>query len=46
MDPEAAARERIRKQQRKAAGKKRKMEDFQRRRTVGVAVKNKRLSKK
>lgn len=41
MDPEAAARTKIHKQERKAAGRKRKLEDVQRRRGAGLAVKNK-----
>ena len=41
MDPEAAARTKLHKQERRAAGRKRKMEEMQRRRGVGVAVKNK-----
>lgn len=41
VDPEAAARTKIHKQVRKAAGRKRKLEDVQRRRGAGLAVKNK-----
>lgn len=41
VDPEAAARTKIHKQERKAAGRKRKLEDVQRRRGAGLAVKNK-----
>ncbi len=41
IDPEAAARNKLHKQERRAAGRKRKMEDMQRRRGAGVAVKNK-----
>ncbi|KAL0044331.1 hypothetical protein WJX82_000142 [Trebouxia sp. C0006] len=41
VDPEAAARTKLHKQERRAAGRKRKMEEMQRRRGAGVAVKNK-----
>lgn len=41
VDPEAAARSKLHKQERRAAGRKRKMEEMQRRRGAGVAVKNK-----
>lgn len=45
VDPEAAARNKLHKQERRAAGRKRKMEDMQRRRGAGVAVKNKKKQK-
>lgn len=45
VDPEAAARNKLHKQERRAAGRKRKMEDIQRRRGAGVAVKNKKRQK-
>lgn len=45
VDPEAAARSKIHKQERRAAGRKRKMEEVQRRRGAGVAVKNKKKHK-
>lgn len=45
VDPEAAARNKLHKQERRAAGRKRKMEDMQRRRGAGVAVKNKKRQK-
>ena len=46
LDPEAAARTRHRRQERKTVGRKRKQEDFQRRRTAGLPVKNKRWAKR
>lgn len=46
LDPEAAARMRHRKQERKAVGRKRKQDDFQRRRSAGLPVKNKRRTAK
>jgi len=46
LDPEAAARTRHRRQERKAVGRKRKVEDFQRRRTAGLPVKNKRRARR
>ena len=46
LDPEAAARARHRKQERKAVGRKRKQDDFQRRRCAGLPVKNKRRTTK
>lgn len=45
VDPEAAARSKLHKQERRAAGRKRKMEEMQRRRGAGVAVKNKKKHK-
>ena len=42
LDPQAAAQSKIRKQTRKAAGKKRKMDELARQRAAGLAVKNKR----
>ena len=45
VDPEAAARTKLHKQERRAAGRKRKMEEMQRRRGAGVAVKNKKKFK-
>ncbi|KAL0035339.1 hypothetical protein WJX77_001780 [Trebouxia sp. C0004] len=45
VDPEAAARTKLHKQERRAAGRKRKMEEMQRRRGAGVAVKNKKNHK-
>lgn len=42
MDPEAAAVARMRKQQRRAAGRKRALEEVRRMRSAGVAVKHKR----
>ena len=41
VDPEAAARTKLHKQERRAAGRKRKMEEMHRQRGAGVAVKNK-----
>ena len=41
VDPEAAAQSKMRKQQRRASGKKRKMAQFDRLRSAGVPVKNK-----
>ncbi|PRW58885.1 small subunit processome component 20-like protein [Chlorella sorokiniana] len=41
VDPEAAAKRKIRKQQRKAAGKRKQMEHVKRLRAAGVTVKNK-----
>jgi U3 small nucleolar RNA-associated protein 20 len=41
VDPEAAAKRRMRKQERKGVGKKRKLEAVKRMRSAGVAVKNK-----
>ncbi|KAK9818396.1 hypothetical protein WJX72_012002 [[Myrmecia] bisecta] len=41
-DPEAAAQQKLRKQARRAAGRKRKSEEMNRLRTAGIAVKNKR----
>jgi len=41
VDPEAAAKRRMRKQERKGVGKKRKLEAVRRMRSAGVAVKNK-----
>ena len=46
LDPEAAARTRHKRQERKAVDRKRKAEDFQRRRTAGLPVKNKRGAKR
>lgn len=42
LDPGAAAEARQRKAARKAAGRKRKLEDVQRRRGAGLPVKNRR----
>ena len=41
VDPEAAAKRKIRKQQRKASGKRKQLEHVKRLRSSGVAVKNK-----
>ena len=41
VDPEAAAQSKMRKQQRRTSGKKRKMAEFDRLRSAGVPVKNK-----
>jgi hypothetical protein len=40
VDPEAAARVRIQRQERKATGRKRKMEEFKRMRLLGLPIKN------
>lgn len=45
LDPDAVAAERQRKATRKAAGRKRKLEDVHRRRAVGLPVKNRRKSR-
>ena len=42
MDPEAAARARMRKQERRGAGRKRALEEVKRQRSAGLAVKHKR----
>ena len=42
LDPEAAAQARMRKQERRAVGRKRAMEETRRMRSAGVAVKHKR----
>jgi U3 small nucleolar RNA-associated protein 20 len=42
VDPEAAARARMRKQERRSAGRKRALEEVRRMRSAGVAVKHKR----
>jgi U3 small nucleolar RNA-associated protein 20 len=41
VDPEAAAKRKIRKQQRKASGKRKQLEHVKRLRSAGVVVKNK-----
>ncbi|EFN57812.1 hypothetical protein CHLNCDRAFT_51116 [Chlorella variabilis] len=43
VDPEAAAKRKMRKQQRKAAGKRKQLDHVRRQRSAGVVVKNKRL---
>jgi U3 small nucleolar RNA-associated protein 20 len=42
VDPEAAARARMRKQERRGASRKRQLEEVRRQRSAGLAVKNKR----
>jgi hypothetical protein len=46
LDPEAAAQSRMRKQERRATGRKRRLEEVRRMRSAGVAVKNRRSSTK
>lgn len=43
LDPEAAAQARMRKQERRAVGRKRAMEETRRLRSAGIAVKHKRI---
>ena len=42
VDPEAAARARMRKQERRATGRKRALDEVQRQRSAGLAVKHRR----
>ena len=42
VDPEAAARARMRKQERRATGRKRALDEVRRQRSAGLAVKHKR----
>ena len=46
LDPGATARSKLQKQARRAAGRKRKLEEVAHARSIGVVVKNKKLRKK